>query len=272
MFLGGGMNLGWILAAVLSFPVVEPATRTNLTVTAGDGTALHVLEYRYQGQARPTVILIGDRTEGTRGRNVDKLAEQLFHRGLDVVTWDRRGTGQSEGAFDFGRSDAGDLTAVLEAVARRSEQPVGILGLGTGGVAVLKGPHQSPAVGALALYGVGIHGVPYDGEGMLASLASPRSFSGRLWLRMRGVRLADDSGESEPSTAELGRAAAQIRRTPALYIAPGQFARVPAEDVRALFEAGRPPKEWLLAPQAGSNPPVFSMGARISDFFRKSLH
>lgn len=259
----------WVtLAAVLiSFSVPQGIAKTALSIEGPDAVAIRVVEYRLDAdEHRRTVILVGDGAEGTSAGAVDALAQALFERGLDVVTWDKRGTGGSTGRWDYGASDAADLMSVIEVMNRRTfGREIGLMGLGTGGVAALDVAARTTRARALAIYGVGIHGVPMPAGTWLA----PTTLPGRFWLWIQGVRPAvvlDEPAQSEPLEA-----VERLRRRPIFVAVGGRDSRVSRDDARALFDAARAPKEWGFAPGADEQPPAEQIAGRVADFFTRRL-
>lgn len=252
--------LGSIITALVAFTVPASVVKTPLEITAADGIVLAAVEYRADGEVhRRTVIITGDAADGAESSSVDALAEALFGRGLDVVVWSRRGTGESTGRWDFGAADGEDLLAVIDAIDRRTfGHELGLVGVGTGGAISLGAAARTAKAEAVALYGVGIRGVPGLEEGLLT----------RFFLRLRGVRLGA-AGESEPM--DMAAMAKRLRRRPVFLSIGGRDDRVTRDEALELYGLLTPPKEWGFAPGAGASPPVDQYAAQAADFFVRRL-
>lgn len=249
-----------VIAAVVAFSVPASVSRTPLEISAADGIVLAAVEYRADpAEHRRTVIVTGDAADGADSSSVDALAEALFARGLDVVVWSRRGTGESTGRWDYGAADGEDLLAVVDAVDRRTfGHEIGLLGVGTGGAISLAAATRTAKAEAIAVYGVGIQGVPASEEGMLS----------RLFLRLQGVRLGvAAAGES----MDMTHLAKRLRRRPVFLSAGGRDDRVTRDEALELYALLAPPKEWGFAPGAGMAPPVDQYAAQVADFFVRRL-
>jgi pimeloyl-ACP methyl ester carboxylesterase len=258
---------GVLSVALVAFSVPPGIAKTALAIEEPGGIVIEAVEYRAAPAAhRRTVILVGDGAEGSGAGAVDSLAEALFARGIDVVTWDKRGTGASSGRWDYGASDSADLLCVVQAVDGRTfGREIGLLGVGTGGLAALEAASRTARVTALALYGVGVHGVPPAPGAWL----TPETLPGRFWLWLQGVRIAAAGAEGAP--AEPLPALQRLRPRAVFVSVGGRDPRVSRDDARALFEAARVPKEWGYAPGAGERPPAEQIAGRVADFFTRRL-
>ncbi len=264
---------GVTAVAILAFTVSPGVARTPLAVQAEDGVTLHVVEYRADAKVhRRTLVLLGDGIEGSSSSETDGLAEALFLSGFDVITWDRRGTGHSEGVWDYGSSDEVDFLAVTSAISSRTfGHEVGLVGIGTGGVEALKVFNRTANAKALAIYGVGPNGVPDSTSGAWKQLNQPGSVTGRWLLRLRGVRMTSNAVPEGEPPANLTRLITKLGSRPLMIGAGGRDRRVPSQDTLALFRAAHPPKEWLFAPAADDSPPISELAPRFEDFFRRRL-
>lgn len=251
---------GSIFTALVAFTVPASVARTPLEITAADGVVLAAVEYRADAdEHRRTVIVTGDAADGADSSSVDALAEALFGRGLDVVVWSRRGTGESGGRWNYGAADGEDLLAVIDAIDRRTfGHEIGLLGVGSGGAISLAAATRTAKVEAVALYGVGIRGVPAPEEGLLT----------RFFLRLQGVRLGV-AEEGEP--IDFAALAKRLRRRPVFLSIGGRDDRVTRDEAFELYELLTPPKEWGFAPGAGASPPVGQYAAQSADFFVRRL-
>jgi predicted alpha/beta hydrolase len=115
-----------------------------LVAEAADGYSIKGFIRRLSGEAstdRPMVIV--NPATSVRSRYYSRFADFLFAHGMDVITYDYRGIGESRPAtlrgFDAGWIDWGDLD--FEAVLRHAEratpgQPIYVVGHSIGGMLI----------------------------------------------------------------------------------------------------------------------------------------
>jgi len=119
----------------------DPAAPQPLVVAAADGYSIKGFTWRLSGEApadRPVVII--NPATSVRCRYYSRFAAFVFAQGMDVITYDYRGIGESRPAtlrgFDTGWIDWGELD--FEAVLRHAEgefpsQPIHVVGHSIGG-------------------------------------------------------------------------------------------------------------------------------------------
>ena len=262
---------GALAAIVLSFTVSPGVNRNVLNVPSSENTTLEATEYRYQQQQRETLILTGDGWEGAKTPFIDQTAEALFLRGFDVVIWDKRGTGDSTGKYDFGHSDAEDLARVLAAVAKRTgRHGIGMLALGSGGVAAFKVTAKTSKVQALAVYDTGIYGAPFPETGLSAWMNNPEHSTSKWFFKLRGIEVDENAPPYQDEDLRL--LVSNLHHTPLLVSAGGRSSRIDPVAARQLYEAANAPKQWLYAPWSADEPPVSEWAPQLEDFFRRYLH
>jgi dipeptidyl aminopeptidase/acylaminoacyl peptidase len=178
-----------------------------------------------------------------------KYAPAFHERGYNVLMFDFRGHGRSEGQHvSMGYYERQDLLAAVDYLERRGIDRVGVLGFSMGGaVAMATAPH-SEAIRAVVsdggfarlsdtiAAGVREKGLP----GFLASLV------GYLIVWLMGLHLGCSPGEADP-IRWVDKIAPR-----ALFIIHGALDPfVAVEEARELHAAASEPKEIWIVPEAG---------------------
>jgi alpha-beta hydrolase superfamily lysophospholipase len=140
----------------------------GMTLVTSDGVDLAARSWLIAGGARAIVVLVHGFSAGKDDRKVVALAEELVARGLDVVSYDGRGHGESGGTCTLGYLEHLDVAAAVAWAAVRSPLTV-LVGASMGGVAVLR--HAAGAAGG------GVAGV--------VAVSSPAEW--RMPLRVRAL-------------------------------------------------------------------------------------
>lgn len=115
-----------------------------------DGVDLATREWLAAGRAQGVVVLVHGFAASKDDRNVVRLAEALQERGLDVLSYDARGHGESGGTCTLGDLEARDVAAAV-VMARRRGIPIVLVGASMGGVAVLRHAAMRPDVAGLVV-------------------------------------------------------------------------------------------------------------------------
>lgn len=207
---------------------------------SGDGPSLHAWWIPARagstedggGTARGVLLYFHGNAGNLAGRA--PIARQWAERGLDVLLFDYRGYGRSEGR----PSESGlyrDARAAYRHLRRERDVPPGRIllhGHSLGGAVAVELASERPAAGL----------VVSAGFATLPSLASrlygwlpDRTFRG--WTRNR----FDSEGR-------IGRA-----DMPILAVAGGEDGIVAPEEVRRLYEAAAEPKRWVEVPEGRHN-------------------
>jgi pimeloyl-ACP methyl ester carboxylesterase len=111
----------------------------RMTLVTSDGVELAARSWLLPDgpRARAMVVLVHGFSASKDHRNVVALAEQLRERGLDVVSYDGRGHGDSGGTCTLGDLERLDVAAAVAWARQRSPRTV-LVGASMGGVAVLR--------------------------------------------------------------------------------------------------------------------------------------
>jgi alpha-beta hydrolase superfamily lysophospholipase len=143
------------------------------------------------GSARPegAVVIAHGFTATQDDPNVTELRTTLVDAGLDVVTFDARGHGESGGACTLGMDERHDVAAAVD-VARTRADKVVVVGASMGAIAALG--HSVDDTGLAGVVTVSsparwrIHGLPTVGAAVMT-----KTRAGRRFLASKGrVRVA----------------------------------------------------------------------------------
>jgi len=134
-------HLQTIIAAKLYWPREPPSVTQYVALPDGDCLALEVSTPVTWQPADPTVVLLHGLCGCHRSPYMQRLAWQLWRRGLRAVRMNMRGCGSGHGlarqAYHSGRS--ADVLAVLHALQQaRASLPAILVGFSLGGNIVLK--------------------------------------------------------------------------------------------------------------------------------------
>jgi uncharacterized protein len=108
----------------------------EVTLLTRDGVRLRVRRSSHHAGADAVVVIAHGFTAGRDHPDVRALADQLFAAGLDVVTYDARGHGQSEGECGVGSAEHHDVGCVVAHVAG-ANAPAVLVGVSMGAIAVV---------------------------------------------------------------------------------------------------------------------------------------
>lgn len=110
--------------------------RAEITLVTEDGVRLRVRHSSHPAGAHAVVVVAHGFAAGLDHPDVRSLADQLFSANLDVVTYDARGHGQSEGRCGVGSTEHHDVACVVAHVAAAG-LPVLVVGVSMGAIAVV---------------------------------------------------------------------------------------------------------------------------------------
>ena len=143
--------------------------------------------------ACPAAVVVHGFASGRDHPDVRALAERLFSSRLDVVTYDARGHGLSEGHCGVGSTEHLDVASVVSQIATGG-QPVVVIGVSMGAIAVVShlariDNRDDPVVGAVLVSAPSRWRMRPSAVGLLMALVT-RSILGR-WAASRwlGVRI-----------------------------------------------------------------------------------
>jgi alpha-beta hydrolase superfamily lysophospholipase len=204
----------------------------------GQGVRLKGWWFHGEGSRRGTVIYLHGVADN-RGSSVG-VAEHFVPRGFDVLAYDSRAHGQSEGeACTYGFYEKQDLARVLDRVETR---PVVILGTSLGGAVALQAAAEDRRI-------AGVVAVAAFSD--LRTVASERApfFASKANIA-EALRLAEQGGHFRVDEVSPVAAAARIQ-VPALIIHGDHDRETPAAHSLRIFAALHEPKRLILVPGRG---------------------
>lgn len=198
---------------------------------------------------RAAVVLVHGFSASCDHPSVGTLADALVGSGYDVVAYDARGHGRSEGLSTLGDLERHDVAVAVEDASSRCEHVV-LVGASMGAIAALRYAAQdhdgSPLSGVVTVSCPARWRLPRNPRGVFAA-GLTRTRLGRAaaarWLR---VRVASQWTNAAPPNALVPRL-----RVPLAIVHGADDRFVPPEDAAALFEAASEPRRLDLVPGLG---------------------
>ena len=207
---------------------------------AGDGLTLRGWSCAAAGQRRGTVVYLHGVADN-RSSAVGAI-DHLTRRGFDLVTYDSRAHGQSDGtSCTYGFHEKRDLRRVIDTL---SPGPVVLIGSSLGGAVAIQG-----AVGNERVAGV-IAAETFSDLRTIAIERAPRLLLSLLISR--AFRVAEERGQFDVASVSPIHAAASLR-IPVLLIHGADDVDTLPEHSRRILAALNGPKQLLLVPRAGHN-------------------
>ena len=254
---------------VLIRPELEPirldgSVEETVFVTT-DGVHLSARWWRRPGRARAAVVLVHGFGASKEDTGIRRLAADLHGAGFDVLTYDARGHGASEGNCTVGGDERQDVAAAA-ALAADGGQPVVLVGVSMGAIAVLghvASPADEPSRPAAPIAGVVAVSAPARWRMSpspvgLAIAGLTRTRVGRWFmLRRLGVRINMGWVLPAPPLSAIGRVGVP------LALVHGRRDRlIRAREARLLFEGAAEPRRLDV---------VAHMGHGIDDAARQAV-
>ena len=204
------------------------------------GVTVRGWRFRSSGPRRGTVIYLhGSADNRTSGLFA---AEHYTPRGYDVVVYDSRAHGESDGeACTYGYYEKEDLRRVIDAVA---PGPVALIGVSLGGAVALQAAAIDPRITTV---------VAISTFSDLRTVATERapSFASSDEIEA-AFRLAERTASFRVDEVSPVAAAARIA-VPVLLVHGQDDRETPAAHSQRVFAALRGPKRLILVPGAGHN-------------------
>ena len=219
---------------------VKPPAGCDEAVFEGDGLTLRGWQCKGASPRRGTLVYlhgIADNRSSAVG-----VIERFGRRGFDVVAYDSRAHGESEGSVcTYGFSEKHDLRRVLDTV---HSGPIVLLGTSLGAAVALQETATDPRVTAV---------VAAETFSDLRTVATERApFFFTAGLIDRAFRIAEQQGRFEVDAVSPLAAAKQIR-VPVLLIHGAADTETPSDHSRRVHDALPGPKHLILVEGAGHN-------------------
>lgn len=243
--LGACMPPSWGAAALLhpgKRVAVERASPPHETLWfAGSGVRLKGWRFRTSAPRRGTIVYLHG-VASNRGFG-GGLAEHFVPRGFDVVAYDSRAHGESEGdACTYGYYEKVDLSRVLDALPDAG--PIVLLGTSMGAAVALQAAAEDRRVSAV---------VAVATFSDLRTAAAERApFFASKGNIDEAFRMAEEQGKFKVDDVAPVAAAARIT-IPVLVIHGASDNETPPAHSARVYEALHGPKQLLLVPHAGHN-------------------
>jgi len=209
-------------------------------VFAGDGVELKGWRCRAQAARRGTIVYlhgIADNRTSSEG-----VIRRFGARGFDVIAYDSRAHGESEGAAcTYGFFEKRDLREVVDTIAFG---PVTLIGSSLGAAVALQEAPDDSRVAAI---------VAAEAFSDLRTVATERApFILTSGVIDRAFRLAQDQGHFDIDAVSPVTAAARIH-VPVLLIHGAADVDTPPAHSQRIFSALGGPKQLILVPGARHN-------------------
>ena len=221
--------------------VVRPAPETCQDVAyAGAGVGLKGWTCRASGRSRGTLVYlhgVADNRTSAAG-----LIERFGRRGFDVVAYDSRAHGESDGeACTYGFFEKQDLRRVLDTIA---SGPIVLFGTSLGAAVALQAAAEDRRVSAV---------VAVETFSDLRTVAMERApFFFTRWIVGRAFELAEQQGRFQVDAVSPVIAAERIA-VPVLLIHGAADSETPPDHSKRVFAALKGEKRLIIVPGAGHN-------------------
>jgi len=242
--LAGCMPASWGAGALLHpyrrhVTRARPAGAEDLEVRNG-GVTLRGWRFRHSGPARGTVIYLhGSADNRTSGIFA---AEHYVPRGFDVIVYDSRAHGESEGdACTYGYYEKQDLQRVIDTA---SVQPIVVIGVSLGAAVALQAAAIDPRIATV----VGI--ATFSDLRTVATERAP-SFASKGEVEA-AFRLAESTARFRVADVSPVASAPAIG-VPVLLVHGQEDRETPPAHSQRVFAALGEPKRLLLVPGVGHN-------------------
>jgi uncharacterized protein len=208
----------------------------RLKMRTADGVAL-AGRIRSVDDPRAAVVVVHGFTATQDHPEVLAVADALVAHRFDVVTYDGRGHGDSEGICTLGHHERADVAAAV-AVARERSPHVVVVGASMGAIAALRyAMHDRDLAGIVTVSAPANWRLPRSVKGLLLALLTRTPPGRSLVAKQMNVRLSRRWEGGEPPTSMAARL-----EVPLAVIhgrADGYLAHTEASD---LYDAARGPR------------------------------
>jgi alpha-beta hydrolase superfamily lysophospholipase len=214
--------------------------------TTTDDVVLTGRQWLRADAPRAAVVLVHGFSASADDPDVCELAEELHAEGVDIVCYDARGHGTSEGHSTLGDLERHDVAAAVDAARERSERVV-LVGASMGAIAALR--YASATDGLAGVVSVSCPArwrLPRNVQGVLAAGLTRTRVGRAMAARWMGVQVAPRWTNPEPPIALVPEVAA-----PVAFVHGAADRFIPASDAADLYEAASEPRRLEIVPGMG---------------------
>jgi pimeloyl-ACP methyl ester carboxylesterase len=216
------------------------------TLTTRDGLRLAGRRFLTAAHPRAAVVLVHGFTASSRCPNVEALADHLHDEWVDVLTYDARGHGGSDGESTLGDHEQLDVAAAVAAARERTDRVV-LVGASMGAIAVLRYAITDPELaGVVAVSCPAEWRLPRNLRGVLAAAMTRTPFGRRMISTLSGVRVASRWTSAEPPLVLVPKLT-----VPVAFVHGTADRFIDVRDAGRLHGAAPDPKRLFVVPDMG---------------------
>ncbi len=179
--------------------------RTDHTFTTADDVVLAGSHVITDGAPRAAVVVVHGFSASSEHPEVVSLARALHDRQLDVVCYDARGHGRSEGLSTLGDLESHDVAAAVTCGAQRTDRVV-LVGASMGAIAALRyAAFNDGLAGVVIISCPAAWRLPRSARGVLAAGLTQTRLGRALAARYLRVRVAPKWTRAHPPAALVPR-------------------------------------------------------------------
>ena len=223
--------------------MTEPVEATFVT---SDGLRLSGRHLLAADAPAATVVVVHGFTASARCPNVEELARRLHESGFDVLAYDARGHGSSDGESTLGDHEQHDVAGAV-ALARERTERVVLVGASMGAIAAIRyAVTDAGLAGLVAVSCPAEWRLPCNARGVLAAVMTRTPVGRRLVGRLSGVRVASRWTNPLPPLALVPALA-----TPTVFVHGDADRFIGVRDAALLHAAAPEPKHLVVVPDMG---------------------
>lgn len=214
--------------------------------TTTDSVVLTGRQWLRADEPRAAVVLVHGFSGSANDPDVCDVAEALHADGADVVCYDARGHGTSEGHSTLGDLERHDVAAAVDAARQRNEHVV-LVGASMGAIAALRyAAYADGLAGVVSVSCPARWRLPRNVQGVLAAGLTRTRVGRAVASRWMGVQVAPRWTNPEPPIGLVPKVRAPIAF---LHGAADRF--VPASDAAELYAVAGEPRLLRIIPAMG---------------------
>src|SRR3954467_5086995 len=239
------------------------ATMPSPQLVTADGVRLTSRLWGSPTSTRATVVVVHGVSASSQCPNVESLAEALHTEGYDVISYDARGHGTSEGESTLGDHEQHDVAAAVE-LARVHTEDVVLVGASMGAIAALRYAATDSRLAGVVTVSCPSHWrLPRNVRGVLAAAMTRTGVGRRLTSKLVRVRVASRWTNPEPPAALVPRVEA-----PFAIVHGTEDRFIPVRDAVELHDAATSPSRIDIVAGLGHafEPPSIDAVRRAGDW------